>query len=225
MKTFSYILFIALLYSSCNRGDEIDTAASLSVKELSKLERLRLLPVDSIINVYDLSNDSIEYFPDLSAYTIKSLNFSCNLLDSIKPHYLPKGLEKLNLSHNQFFGDIFIKKTKDFALKELDMSYNEISTFRTTATLFRILLAHNDLGDLSFDFLTTHYLDISYNYNIGEVVQFNPHEIDTLISDGVANGKRLRFVLEGFVLPFKSKDIKKNVIIYSYDSLDTKVNN
>lgn len=48
------------------------------------------LPQDSVIQVYDLSNDSISNFPDLSVYNIKSLDLSCNLLDTIVIDNLPK---------------------------------------------------------------------------------------------------------------------------------------
>ena len=76
----------------------------LSVREFTKLEKLYLLPFDSVMNIYDLSNDSIVDFPDLSSYTIKSLNLSGNLLDTIIPHFLPKGLERMNLSNNKYKG-------------------------------------------------------------------------------------------------------------------------
>lgn len=65
--------------------------------ELTKLETLFLLPYDSVMDYYDLSNDSIVNFPDLSAFTIKSLDLSYNLLETINPFFLPKGVERLNL--------------------------------------------------------------------------------------------------------------------------------
>ena len=63
-------------------------------KELTKLKKLFLLPYDSVMVHYDLSNDNVENFPNLSAFTIKSLDLSHNLLDTINPLFLPKGLEK-----------------------------------------------------------------------------------------------------------------------------------
>ena len=78
-------------------------------KELTKLKKLFLLPYDSVMVHYDLSNDNVENFPNLSAFTIKSLDLSHNLLDTINALFLPKGLEKLNLSHNLYCGFIRYK--------------------------------------------------------------------------------------------------------------------
>ena len=96
-------------------------------KELTKLEKLFLLPYDSVMVYYDLSNDNIENFPNLSAFTIKSLDLSHNLLDTINPLFLPKGLEKLNLSHNLYCGFILIRKNTIPYLKELDISHNALN--------------------------------------------------------------------------------------------------
>ena len=95
------IIFFALLLLSCNSGSNKRKA---EVERFTKLEEFLLLPFDSVMNMYDLSNDSIVDFPDLSSYTIKSLNLSGNLLDTIIPHFLPKGLERLNLSNNKYKG-------------------------------------------------------------------------------------------------------------------------
>ena len=35
------------------------------------------------------------------------------------------------------------------------------------------------------------YMDISYNSNMSERVTFNPVKIDTIVREGVADGKRL----------------------------------
>ena len=95
MKNAGLIFFVLLFLLSCHAGSKKGTLEHVSVKKLTKLEHLFLLPSDSVINAYDLSNDSIVSFPDLSAYTIKTLNLSGNLLDTIIPHFLPKKLEIL----------------------------------------------------------------------------------------------------------------------------------
>ena len=71
-----------------------------------KLERLHQISPDSVIAHYDLSGDSLKEFPDLSGYTIRSLDLSHNLLDTFVPRYLPTGLEKLDLSYNRLEGKI-----------------------------------------------------------------------------------------------------------------------
>lgn len=113
------IIFFALLLLSCNSGSNKRKA---EVERFTKLEEFLLLPFDSVMNMYDLSNDSIVDFPDLSSYTIKSLNLSGNLLDTIIPHFLPKGLERLNLSNNKYKGSVNIRRYTIPSLKEVDLS-------------------------------------------------------------------------------------------------------
>ena len=163
----------------------------LPTNELTKLETLFLLPYDSVMDYYDLSNDSIVNFPDLSAFTIKSLDLSHNLLDTINPLFLPKGLEKLNLSHNLYCGFILIRKNTIPSLKELDMSHNDLQAVYIHEALYRILLSYNDLTYANFNHKNLQYLDVSYNSGLSEKVNFEPLWIDTLVRDGVADGKRL----------------------------------
>lgn len=84
------LYFCTSFLLSCHAGSKKGTLEYVSVKKLTKLEHLFLLPSDSVMNAYDLSNDSIVSFPDLSAYTIKTLNLSGNLLDTIIPHFCLK---------------------------------------------------------------------------------------------------------------------------------------
>lgn len=84
------LYFCTSFLLSCHAGSKKGTLEHVSVKKLTKLEHLFLLPSDSVMNAYDLSNDSIVSFPDLSAYTIKTLNLSGNLLDTIIPHFCLK---------------------------------------------------------------------------------------------------------------------------------------
>ena len=143
------------------------------------------------MNTYDLSNDSIVSFPDLSAYTIKTLNLSGNLLDTIIPHFLPKKLEVLNLSHNRYSGQLRIKEGTICALREIDLSYNVLSSIYVGASLYRIIVSHNDLVEVDINHKNIQYLDISYNSNMSERVTFNPAKIDTIVREGVADGKCL----------------------------------
>ena len=124
MKNRCCIFIVFLFLLSCQSGSKKKTVECVSIKELTKLEQLFLLPQDSIMVEYDLSNDCIVSFPDLSSYTIKTLNLSNNLLDTFIAAYLPKELEKLNLSHNRYRG---ILNIEEFIpdLQELDISYNK----------------------------------------------------------------------------------------------------
>ena len=134
---------------------------------------------------------SIVDFPDLSAYSIKTLDLSDNLLDTIIPCFLPKRLEKLNLSHNRYSGWLKIEEHTFSSLKELDMSYNQLIRILILDPLYRIIVSHNDLVEVDINHKNIQYLDISYNVNMSENVTFFPLWIDTIIREGVANGKPL----------------------------------
>lgn len=181
-----------VLVLACKKGDKANTF-ELSQEEikLTKLEKLLLLPQDSLIFSYDLSNDSLRTFPDLSAYTIKTLDLSGNMLDTIIPHYLPKGLDKLNLSHNKYRGQLRILENSMHTLKELDISYNALKTIYVGEPLCRIIVSHNHLVEVDINHRHIQYLDISYNSNMSERVTFSPERIDTIIREGVADGKQL----------------------------------
>ena len=200
MKYLICILLFSPFLLSCRMGIRNESGKQPLTKELTKLEKLFLLPYDSVMVYYDLSNDNIENFPNLSAFTIKSLDLSHNLLDTINPLFLPKGLEKLNLSHNLYCGFILIKKNTIPYLKELDMSHNALNRIDIAPPLYRINVSYNDLDNIDMNHKNLQYLDISYNSDISERVSFEPLWIDTLVRDGVADGKRLLGPLTDIVI-------------------------
>ncbi|WP_302121259.1 hypothetical protein [Bacteroides caecimuris] len=191
MKNAGLIYFVLLFLLSCHSGSKKGTLEYVSVKKLTKLEHLFLLPSDSVMNMYDLSNDSIVDFPDLSSYTVKSLNLSGNLLDTIIPHFLPKGLERLNLSNNKYKGSVNVRRYTIPSLKEVDLSYNTLDSIRITEPLYRIILSHNNLVFIGLNQKNVQYIDVSYNIHLNRLVRFEPSLIDTVISEGVAGGKPL----------------------------------
>lgn len=91
MKNIIYILLVSFLLLSCGMMSKKEVTDQPPRNELTKLETLFLLPYDSVMDYYDLSNDSIVNFPDLSAFTIKSLDLSYNLLETINPFSCLKG--------------------------------------------------------------------------------------------------------------------------------------
>jgi len=192
MKGSIYLILFSLFITACTFGNKKHSLEfSQEERALTKLESLFSLPQDSVIQVYDLSNDSISNFPDLSAYNIKSLDLSCNLLDTIVIDNLPKKLERLNLSFNRYKGDLQIKKKSIPYLKELDMSHNDLQAIYIHEALYRILLSYNDLTIACFNHENLRYLDISYNLHMPSEVCFEPTQIDTVIREGVAEGERL----------------------------------
>ena len=200
MKYLICILLFSPFLLSCRMGIRNESGKQPLTKELTKLEKLFWLPYDSVMVYYDLSNDNIENFPNLSAFTIKSLDLSHNLLDTINPLFLPKGLEKLNLSHNLYCGFILIRKNTIPYLKELDMSHNALNRIDIAPPLYRINVSYNDLNVIDLNHKNIQYLDISYNSDISERVSFEPLWIDTLVRDGVADGKRLLGLLTDIVI-------------------------
>ena len=200
MKYLICILLFSPFLLSGRMGIRNESGKQPLTKELTKLEKLFWLPYDSVMVYYDLSNDNIENFPNLSAFTIKSLDLSHNLLDTINPLFLPKGLEKLNLSHNLYCGFILIRKNTIPYLKELDISHNALNRIDIAPPLYRINVSYNDLNVIDLNHKNIQYLDISYNSDISERVSFEPLWIDTLVRDGVADGKRLLGPLTDIVI-------------------------
>lgn len=200
MKYLICILLFSPFLLSCRMGIRNESGKQPLTKKLTKLEKLFWLPYDSVMVYYDLSNDNIENFPNLSAFTIKSLDLSHNLLDTINPLFLPKGLEKLNLSHNLYCGFILIRKNTIPYLKELDISHNALNRIDIAPPLYRINVSYNDLNVIDLNHKNIQYLDISYNSDISERVSFEPLWIDTLVRDGVADGKRLLGPLTDIVI-------------------------
>lgn len=191
MKKIIYLLLVSLLILSCGMRNKKEVTQQLPVKEFTKLEELYLLPYDSVMDYCDLSDDSIVDFPNLSVYTIRSLNLSGNLLNIIVPQFLPKGLEDLDLSNNRYKGYVNIRRYTIPSLKELNLSYNSLDSIRVTEPLYRVDLSHNNLVFIGLNQEHMQYLDVSYNIHLSRLVRFEPSLIDTVISEGVAGGKSL----------------------------------
>ena len=201
-KTIYITVLLSFLFSCKSERKQNDTEqTAIPEVKLSKLEQLYLLPTDSVLNFYDLSNDSITEFPDLSAYRIRSLDLSYNLIDEnliteTVIALFPQGIEVLSLSNNKLSGDFFIslksmKEQDSYTLKELDVSYNKLNKLATGFPLYRIIASHNDLTYINFNSKNTQYLDISYNPNLSNKINFDPYNIDTIVRVGIANDKPL----------------------------------
>jgi hypothetical protein len=195
MKKAYFVLISIVVLISCRENRKISGQQTESTKEPGKLEFLSTLPVDSIIDFYDLSNDSIREFPDLSGYTIKSLDLSNNELDTFIVNFLPKGIEKLNLSNN-LLRNFYILETKSSYenLKEIDISENRISSVSIGLPVRKINASHNELTSISFSHKNIEYVDVSYNPNLSNVVGFDPYKIDTVIHNNIANNRKLIYI-------------------------------
>ncbi len=210
MKNINIILFVLLLFSCAINKKQ-------SEKHLSKLEQLKQLPKCTVLNHYDLSNDSISEFPNLSAYKIKSLDLSYNQIDSIIVDYLPKGLVKLNLSHNKL-KSIFVfelnedlnfetelKLYKKATIKELDISYNNLKKIYIGFDLRKLIIAYNDIIHINLSQGCLEYIDISNNPHLSNIVNFQPKKVDTIKRENIANKKELIYY-DDFYRPFDIDD-------------------
>lgn len=190
-----------LISCQVHTTNEMEKADSM-VDLPSKLDRLLSLPQDTVLDYYDLSNDFLLTFPDLSGYTIRELNLSHNYLDTLNENFLPKGLKVLDLSYNYLRSIAFDFK----GLEELYLSHNYMNFFYTSFFIDRIDISHNNLRyfllNWSYKFYygfwkneegkRMSYLNISYNPNLSNEVLFVPSMIDTIIHDHIANQKKLR---------------------------------
>ena len=200
-----YIFLIVLLSFSCTGKEQKKQFEVVEKETLSKLEQLMLLPRDSVMVYYDLSNDSISDFPDLSDYTIKSLDLSHNQLDTVIVDFLPKEIVTLNLSNNLLRNILRLEfdHKKELALteemklyektmlREIDLSHNRLTGVNIWFHLRRINISHNDITYINFSHRNIEFIDISNNPNLSNVVQFDPYVIDTIIRDNIANDKEL----------------------------------
>ena len=192
MKTMKIFIFIglALLLASCKQGQKPEPFP----EELTKLERLYRIRPDSVMKYYDLSNDSLTEFPDLSRYVIASLDLSHNLLDTVILERLPLGIERLDVSYNRLKGDLIITSKSMPTLRELDASHNCLELVYTNGSnLYRLNVSHNKMRKLHC--ARMQYINASYN-NFEErgnyiIVDFYPVVVDTLIHEGIKEGKKI----------------------------------
>lgn len=185
-----YLLLGICLSFACQNNREQKAGEVKEPPRLSKLEQLMLLPRDSVLAYYDLSDDSLGAFPDLSGYTIHSLDVSHNRLDTFFAGYLPSDIRVLDLSYNQLRGLFSIKKTEAPFLSELNISHNQLTDV-SLHKIRKIDMSYNDITYFDHNQSNTEYIDISNNPHLSNLVYFDPTEVDTVIHDNIANDKPL----------------------------------
>ena len=190
MKTKSIYLLLAIcLLFSCQNKQKQKTGEEKEKPRLGKLEQLMLLPRDSVMAYYDLSDDSLSVFPNLSGFTIHSLDLSHNRLDSFSAKYLPKDVRVLDLSYNQLRG-MFSIDDEAFSLSELNISHNQLTSV-SLDKIRKIDMSHNDITHFDHNQSNTEYIDISNNPHLSNRVYFDPSKVDTVIHNNIANDKPL----------------------------------
>lgn len=86
MKKNKFILLLILTLSSCKSIHDFDYG--------------KLTKTDTIYKL-DLSNRNLKEQPNLSDFTIIEFNLSKNKISEFKETFLPKGIQKLDLSNNK----------------------------------------------------------------------------------------------------------------------------
>ncbi len=195
---YSTLFLFALVFLSCvERKAEQATSATAEVVSdtRSKLERFLNNPTDSVYQHVDLSGDSIRQMPDLSAYTIESLDLSNNQIDSLIELNLPRKLQKLNLSYNRLHWRVEVKQ---IGLCEINVSHNTIRFFVFRPPIERAIATNNGMWGIHFDQAEQlQYLDVSNNPQMDHEMMFDHTVIDTIVRHNTAGGKPF----ERFELP------------------------
>ena len=251
-----YFILVPLFLLSCtnnrNTSAEKSNEAIAVIEEkvivpLSKLNVLLLLPQDSLIKHFDLSNDSLYFFPDLSNFTIQSLDLSHNQIDTIIIRYLPKGIERLNVSFNllRYFSgvrwcwDNFSEYIRDrdrvSSLTELNLSNNNLTGEFTSAysPIERLNVSHNDLVGIALDCFTCptssgwqiDYLNISHNSQLSGSNVVLPEYIilDTIIRNSIADNEPITLIPSPPPPPLP--EINENILVLYEDDEPTEPKN
>lgn len=154
---FMRFFFIAITLIFLSTSLRSNSSTKIRTKE-RKLHALYQLPFQTELDYYDLSNDGLTEFPNLSMYKIKHLNISHNDIERINESgyhkkkeqqtapCLPEGIEILDISHNKL-QQLFIPMDYAPQLKRLDASYNRLEGLQLTCrNLKEVNLSHNKIN-------------------------------------------------------------------------------
>lgn len=97
--------------------------AITSCKSIPDFDYSKLTKTDTIYKL-DLSNRNLKEQPNLSGYTIIDLDLSNNKISNFNEIFLPKGVQKLNLSNNKLKA-FHCQKT---IIQNLNLSNNLLTT-------------------------------------------------------------------------------------------------
>lgn len=202
-----------------------------TVKLVKSLKELYELAPNTIIEVCDLSNQGLKEMPVLRPYNIKRLDISGNDFSQIPKDFsydeiyttFPESLVELDMSncrygenfHDPNDRDFFyhgihlaFKKSKLPHLKIIDVSHNHIAQLLVNTPAVKMNASHNDLRQLIINTNTLKHLDVSYNWNMNDVIGIAPESLKTLKADSCAHGMKLRRTMlykckEGEGIPMK----------------------
>jgi len=99
------------------------TSTVISCKSIPDFEYSKLTKTDTIYKL-DMSNRNLKEQPNLSGYTIVDLNLSNNKILDFNETFLPKGVQKINLSNNKLKA-FHCQKT---IIQNLNLSNNLLTT-------------------------------------------------------------------------------------------------
>lgn len=168
-------------------------------------ELYSLPPKGTVIETIDLSNQNLKKIPVLSPYNIKRVNLSGNDIRRIghnEMRYLPPTIEELNLSNchigagSKSDDRIYLYFYSEYhpKLKVLDISNNNIKTVLFPASAMRINAANCNLERVRYHVSKDKklkYVNVSDNPNMDNTIGVPPENVDTLIQNNCAKGKKL----------------------------------
>lgn len=158
--------------------------------QLSKLEQLKRHRSDIPLDYVDLSNENLTEMPYLGDYTIKSLNLSHNQIEKLVFPFLPKELERLDISYNSL-KIVLMASNMKYPTDEINLSHNQINFIQIGFPIRKLIASYNDIKELHIEVDKMEFLDVSHNSNFDNVVWFNPEKIDTILYDFTLKNKPL----------------------------------
>lgn len=173
-----------------------------AIKYVKGWEEFSELPLNTIIEYCDLSNEGLTGLPVMNDYNIKRLDISGNdlchapfKLDEI----LPKTLVELDMDSCNYGRDFFVTNRKLPNLERLSASYNRIPRLWVfSPALKHISILHNNLKEVRFKHEKVKYLDVSHNWEMSRYIGIPAESIDTLKTDSCSKGRKLE--ASGFII-------------------------
>ncbi len=186
-----------------------------TVKTVKSLEELYELVPATVIEFCDLSKQDLKDLPVLRPYNIKRLDISENNFSHFVPNYylqkkftamLPESLVELDMNNCRWGEiettlknsqgkrmssiDLILSKRLLPNLKTVDLSNNCFGRIIITSPVVNLNVSRNRLIGLSIRTKTLKHLDVSYNWDMNDVLGIPPESLKTLKADSCAHGRK-----------------------------------
>lgn len=202
-RLLGFMSFCVGIAMACSTSLASGSTTPTDVDRVKGLQALYQLPAGTHVRHCDLSHSRLTKMPNLSMYTIDTLDLSHNALQEIAELQFPEDVVVLDLSHNQigakekeanvqFHNEIFPRLTT------LDISHNKIFSLLYPLRLQHLNVSHNVLRYLRVNATSwqnnLQSLDISHNWHFDGLFYYDFKLIPTLKRDSCAQGREFVFV-------------------------------